>query len=135
MQRNQSPEHEVEEGNLARPIRHVTGSTPVDPDNECVDARATDPLASDAPLRRQSEWPSSDELESAMLEADPFEMVDGSRSLTGEIAELFGEIEQHSPRDTVPSPPPGLDEPLPGVLPSGSAKAFPSNLKRRQPDR
>ena len=117
MQRSQFQEHDVQDGDLARPIRHVSRLTPVDPDDECVDAQATDPLASDAPLRRQSEWPSSDELESAMREADPFEMFDGSNSLTGEIAELFGEIEQHLPRDTVPSPPPGLDEHIKIELP------------------
>ena len=103
MQRNQFPD-----GNLAR-LRHVTATA----NDTYDDAPATDPLASDAPLRNDSEWPSSDELETAMLEADPFEMVDGPRTLTGEIAELFGELEQHLPllpRDTVPSPPPGHEE-------------------------
>lgn len=106
MQSNQFPEYDVGDGNLARPLRHVTEAD----DEAYGDATATDPLASDAPLCRESQWPSSDELETAMLEADPFEMIDGPGTLTGEIAELFGELEPPLPRDTLPSPPPGQDE-------------------------
>jgi hypothetical protein len=76
----------------------------------------TDPLASAGPMLSPSDWPSTDELESALLAADPFEFVGGS-SLTGEITELFSEIEPVLPRDTLPSPPPSPEEPLRFELP------------------
>jgi hypothetical protein len=65
-----------------------------------------------------------------MRDSDPFELRDASKSLTGEIAELFGEIEPRLPRDTLPSPPPSLDEPLRFELPrSGS---LPSQIDARK---
>ena len=71
----------------------------------------TDPSASAGPLLGQSDWPSTDELESALLARDPFEYVD-DKSLSGEIAELFCDVKPMLPRDTVPSPPPSPEEPV-----------------------
>jgi hypothetical protein len=110
MQRNPSGEYDRRNGTLPRKVPCVAGPLATVEDEAHAEALATDPLASDAPLRRQSEWPTSDELESAMLEADPFEATDANHRLTGEIAELFGDNEAHLPRDTVPAPPPGIDE-------------------------
>ena len=112
MRRDQTKKCDAQANDQNRPPRHVSGQMRAVASDTDEDGESTDPLASEAPLLRQSEWPSSDELESALLEADPFESVDGSNSLTGEIAELFGEIEPRLPRDTLPSPPPSPDEPL-----------------------
>lgn len=119
MHRNPTSNCEIDEGEPSSPARRVSGEMPLFA-NETVQANEpTDPVASEAPLLTQSEWPSTDELESALLEADPFELADGSKSLTGEIAELFGEFEPRLPRDTLPSPPPSLDEPRSVKLPRG----------------
>lgn len=99
MQRNESSNRELVEGAPARP------------------SEKTDPFASEGPLQGASEWPSSDELDFAMRDSDPFELRDGSTSLAGEIAELFGEVAPRLPRDTLPSPPPSLEEPRRFELP------------------
>ena len=117
MQRNESSNREVVEGIAARPARRVSGQIQSFPSEGTQASEKTDPFASEGPLLGSSEWPSSAELDSAMRDSDPFELRDGSTSLTGEIAELFGEIEPRLPRDTLPSPPPSLDEPLRFELP------------------
>ena len=117
MQRNESSERDWVEGMPARPTRRVSGSVQSFAGEGVQAGEKTDPFASEGPLLGPSEWPSSDELYFAMRDSDPFELRDGSKSLSGEIAELFGEIEPRLPRDTLPSPPPSLDEPLRFELP------------------
>lgn len=73
------------------PASHATPIVPA--------AEPTDPLASAGPMLSPSDWPSTDELESA------------------EITGLFSEIEPILPRDTLPSPPPSPEEPLRFELP------------------
>lgn len=109
MQRILSSNCQQDDGAPSGPIRRASGQIPhVSTDPPA--GEPTDPFASEGPLLAQSEWPSADELETSLLSADPFEFVDGSKSLSGEIAELFGEIEPQLPRDTLPSPPPSADE-------------------------
>ncbi len=117
MQRNESPNCESVDGLSARPARRISGQVQSFASEGALAGEPTDPFASEGPLLAPSEWPSSDELDSALRDSDPFELRDGSRSLTGEIAELFGEIEPRLPRDTLPSPPPSLEEPLRFDLP------------------
>jgi hypothetical protein len=122
MQRNQHFERDAQGGSWARPVPNASGAALTDSGEQYDKSETTDPLASDAPLLRQSEWPSSDELEAAMRNADPFDLVGEPKSLTGEIAELFGELEVQAPRDTVPSPPPSPDEQLRLELPGDLAR-------------
>lgn len=117
MQRNEAPNRELVDGLAARSARRISGPVQSFASEGAQAGEPTDPFASEGPLLEPSEWPSSDELDFAMRDSDPFELREGSRCLTGEIAELFGEIEPRLPRDTLPSPPPSLDEPLRFELP------------------
>lgn len=80
--------------------------------DEACAAEATDPLASEGPFLKSSEWPTSSELESALIESDPFPTSEDTLRLGGDLPDLFGEFEPPLPRDTLPSPPPVADEPV-----------------------
>jgi hypothetical protein len=112
MRRNLPSNCDETEGAPSGSLRRASAQVPRCATDPAPQGEPTDPLASRGPVLAHSEWPSAGELESALLAADPFECSGGPQSLTGEIAELFGELEAHLPRDTVPSPPPSLDERL-----------------------
>jgi len=97
----------------SRPLRSGSGTLPIFPKDTNA-GEATDPLASEGPFLKSSEWPSSSELESALIESDPFPTNDVHRAASVGDIDLFGELEPPLPRDTVPSPPPVAEE-LPRV--------------------
>ena len=118
MQRSQISNCTLVQATVSHPTRRISGEL-ASFAAEAIPANVpTNPSASDGPLPAQSEWPTADELESAIRDSDPFELAGGSCSLTGEISELFGEMEPRLPHDTLPSPPPSFDEPQRLELPS-----------------
>ena len=98
----------------SRLVPHGSPPLPIFPEEaDSVDGAGerTDPLASAGPILESSEWPTSSELENSLIETDPFPMGGGTLNLAGDLADLFGELEPPLPRDTLPSPPPVLEEP------------------------
>ena len=95
----------------SRLVPHGSPPLPIFPEEAEGAGEQTDPLASAGPILESSEWPTSSELENSLLEADPFPMGDCSLNLSGNLSDLFGELEPPLPRDTLPSPPPVLEEP------------------------
>jgi hypothetical protein len=92
-------------------LRPGSAPLPIFPAEVDTDNDRTDPLASEGPLFCSSEWPTSSELEAALLDADPFPTTNESRSLAGDHSDTLGEFEPPLPRDTLPSPPPAGEEP------------------------
>lgn len=111
MQENQFSKRVVEAQN--RPGPPASSKLPIFPAEGGSTGDATDPLASEGPFLSSSEWPSNSELESALLESDPFPFPTSENSMlvSPDVEDLFGELEPPMPRDTLPSPPPLADEP------------------------
>ncbi len=80
---------------------HVTPVAPV--------ADPTDPVACSGPLTLPPTWFPNEELEPASVATDPFGPTDGSELSSRTLGSL-GEIIPPRPRDTVPSPPPCMEE-------------------------
>jgi hypothetical protein len=99
------------QGTESHSVPPGSSKLPIFPEDDDGTDEATDPLASDAPFLVSSEWPSSRELETALLESDPFPTSESTLSTSGEVLDFFGELEPPLPRDTLPSPPPVADEP------------------------
>ncbi len=113
MQENQFSKRVAEAQNHPLPPR--SARVPIFPAEGSSDAgEATDPLASEGPFLTSSEWPSHSELETALLESDPFPFPtsEGSMLVSADAEDLFSDLEPPMPRDTLPSPPPAADEPL-----------------------
>ena len=72
-------------------------------------AEPTDPLASTGPSTLPPSWFPADDRESAGPDAEAFELVGGSE-FSSQAPESSGEIIPPRPRDTVPSPPPCLED-------------------------
>jgi hypothetical protein len=94
----------------SRSVPHGSPPLPIFAEEMDDAAERTDPLASDGPFLASSEWPTSSELENALLEADPFPTSENSLSLAGDIGDLFGGFEPPLGRDTLPSPPPAAED-------------------------
>jgi len=115
----------MRENQFSKEARDLTSRTvprgaaplPIFPDEVTSAGDRTDPFASEGPMLTSSEWPTSSEIENALLDADPFPTRDRALSSAGDVPDLFGELEPPLPRDTLPSPPPVADEPVRLELP------------------
>jgi len=94
----------------SRSVPHGPPPLPIFPEEVEHAAERTDPLASEGPFLVSSEWPTSSELENALLDSDPFPTSASSLSLADNIGDLFGGFEPPLGRDTLPSPPPVADD-------------------------
>jgi len=101
----------------SRVVPRGAAPLPTFPDEVTSAGDRTDPFASEGPMLTSSEWPTSSEVENALLDTDPFPARDRTLNLAGDVADLFGELEPPLPRDTLPSPPPIADEPIRLELP------------------